>query len=105
MNKTAAEVLIAARALIADPKRWTRDVFARNERGTPELAIGPEACCWCSVGALMKCGYGTGQVLRAEVALLSEMAGCPSVAAFNDSHEHHEVLAAFDRAIAKAGAQ
>ncbi len=46
------QVLKEARALIADPARWTTGCFAVDAAGEP---IGPRddgACRWCALGAI-----------------------------------------------------
>lgn len=48
------ELLSTARALIADPRAWVRDVYARDATGAPTDPVGVQACAWCAYGALLK---------------------------------------------------
>jgi hypothetical protein len=93
------DVLIAARAKIADEKNWTQHHYARNARGFSIAASDKKACQWCAGGALIAV-HPTG-ILSDYVAadlLRREMDG--AISHFNDTHTHAEVLSAFDKAIA-----
>lgn len=50
MNADA--LLMKARYLIADPKHWTQEAYARNDCGIAVDACSPRACQWDAVGAL-----------------------------------------------------
>jgi hypothetical protein len=92
------QILIAARALIANSENWTKRFMARDKDGKPVRSTVPEAVCWCALGALRRiCGSTFGEPAE----ILNEEMGF-SITAFNDLHTHAEVLAAFDRAIAAA---
>lgn len=52
MTMTCREVLVAARALIADPKHWAKHSFALNKRGKPVSATSHSATCFCALGAV-----------------------------------------------------
>lgn len=49
---TVKEVLIAARAKIADPANWTQGACARDVCGGKTFSSNNNAVCWCSLGAL-----------------------------------------------------
>jgi len=86
--KTPRQILIDARKLIEKPENHTRYVF--NDHGR-----------FCSLGAIRHvCHPQDNPLLHGATVevLQKEMKG--SVVAFNDTHTHPEVLAAFDRAIA-----
>lgn len=97
---TPKEILIAARAKIEAPERWTQGKFARAKNGA---CIGPQtagAVRWCSIGAIISVGD-----LPSYDLLLAAIGGeWNTVAEWNDApnRTHAEVLAAFDRAIATA---
>ncbi len=100
------DVLRAARALIAEPERWTQGEYAVDAEGRRVPALAPEALRFCAVGACERAGCkplaGAG-VIHALVTALP--AGQRSrITDFNDAHEHSEVLALFDRAIAAEAA-
>lgn len=101
-----ADVLLAARDLIADESRWTRFAEARDAEGVPVLATAKGAARFCMVGAVM-------HVTRVEQLDFEAYDQCwphlmqacgGTVSAFNDSarHSHADVLAAMDRAIVLA---
>ncbi len=101
------ELLTSARNLIADPEHWTQRAFARDGFGN---SIGPtadSACSWCSLGALTK-SFGNIWWPESHCEPLEQAIGqlhpdnLMSLADFNDSHTHQEVLAVFDKAIENA---
>ena len=96
--KTAKQILIDAKELISNPVKWTTRFWARNAAGKPITSYSPEACQWCSWGALMKVQAG-GDINVAYQTLTDFMYG--NIAAFNDSPNttHADVMARFDRAI------
>ena len=106
---TPKEILIAARAKIEAPERWTKGAYARHASGRP---AGPEignADCWCIVGAVTAVmGIKAGCLDAAICRMLSDAAGIEAYAEditeWNDApgRTHAEVLATFDRAIAAA---
>lgn len=96
---TTKEILIAARAKIDAPERWTQGVVARNADGHPTYISAENAVCWCIAGAITSVGgddVACGVFLRAT--------GTKHIGKWNDdpTRTHAEVLAAFDRAIAAA---
>lgn len=97
------QILKEARALISDEKNWTQGAYARDTIGREVRVLGPEAMCFCALGALEKIMLG-GAMWSASYMLMKKEAGddCLAVSDFNDTHNHAEVLALFDRAIARA---
>jgi hypothetical protein len=51
MNKTPKDVLVAARALIADPAHWTQGSYARDAAGHRVGENSAEATCWCTMAS------------------------------------------------------
>lgn len=90
---TTLEKIRAARELISDPGHWTRGCEARDAWGNPVNCSGPSAASFCAAGAMWRVGGGTAPMYQANPQL-------ESVAGFNDSHTHAEVLALFDETIA-----
>lgn len=80
-------LLMEARKLIASPDHWCQGSY--NTKGGRR----------CAVGALA--AIDGGDIDQSYELLLAEMGG-GAVSAFNDTHTHEEVIAAFDRAIAAA---
>lgn len=97
-----SKVLIAARAVIADPKNWTKGSFAKDANGHKRYAIAPEAVCWCALGAVMR--VGANDVLFGAACYWLDGAAGTWMGGYNDAHTHAEVLEVFDRAIASAEA-
>jgi hypothetical protein len=98
---TPVEILKAARELIAKPERWTRGVIARAGTLPLTSAMVPQATCWCAMGAIDKCAGGPSFSAPALDLVYPVIPGC-GLAEFNDSHDHAEVVAMLDRAIASA---
>lgn len=104
-GRASADILRAARELIATPDRWTKEWYARDAKG--EWADLSKATCFCAVGALAKASGvddPTGFEDEDISHFLAVAVGCDYIVAWNDRAErtHPEVLAAFDRAIALA---
>jgi hypothetical protein len=99
-------------ALIEKPENWTQEYYARDAGGDPicdvdgELIESPmaanadEAACWCLWGAAYKCGIPESKDQELATALAFDFPS--SVADFNDTHSHAEVLARLRRAIDRA---
>lgn len=101
---TTVEVLQAARAKIEKPETWIKGDYARTAPdGNP---IGPacdNAKCWCTAGAVDAASdyTYTNAWYYLTLALPSPWV---EIVHFNDAPDttHDDVLALFDRAIAKA---
>jgi hypothetical protein len=103
MANEVVETLRKARELISDRKRWTKRVLARNQsRSRVQHYSSLEACRWCATGAVLKVNPDVVTANAALSILGEDMEDC--IGDFNDYHNHAEVLAAFDAAIEKAGA-
>lgn len=99
---TAKEVLIAARALIADPARWCRGAPGRDRHNASTGPWEPHTEKWCSLGATAKVidiRVGHPPELYEARAILRSAIGNQSVSTWNDSNDHATIIAGFDRAI------
>lgn len=103
------KILKDARALIADEKNWMRGEYFGTQSGGILCAGDPEADCFCSIGAIAHATkqqniYDVEQSKAVKLLLncIEDEQTFYSVAAFNDAHEHADVIALFDRAIARA---
>lgn len=96
-------VLLYARKLIAEERRWCRHSFARSWFGIPVPAHSRLARRYCALGAIKRAGSDLGLPFGAAAARLQEQAG-RQVPTWNDHprRSHAEVLAAFDAAIGAA---
>ena len=94
--KTTLEILREARELISVPERWTTGASARTLDGC-ELYSGAHeaAVCWCAIGAIRHSVGKYGNIID----ILGELD--PRLDEWNDTHTHAEVLALFDRTIAR----
>jgi hypothetical protein len=110
---TLSQILRAARETIADPKHWTQGAYARDKHGVPVDSLRGEGCTFCTFGAVRHVvAKENAEYFEAEVALDSSvprdgMGATIGAINFNDAPTttHADVLALFDRAIARAEAQ
>jgi hypothetical protein len=103
-----ADDLKAAKTLIDTPEKWTKDVNARDADGMQVLVRSEEAVCFCSHGAIQRVTLtdeaDTSHRQMAATNLLTEVTPGRFLADYNDNHTHEEVMAVWDKAIAKAEA-
>lgn len=104
---TPKEILIAARAKIEAPERWTHGAYARDAGGREVEPTCPAAVCWCVRGAIDASTRHHSSNRPASVLFSQAVAGYGPlfIPIWNDAptRTHTEVIAAFDRAIAAAG--
>jgi hypothetical protein len=110
---TASTVLRYARAVIADPERWTRGALAVDQWGRSVETFDPAASKFCALGALDHVRPSQEEEsgrfdVRFDVAFeradvyLHEAATqlfCTTVAGVNDYFGYQAALRVFDRAI------
>ena len=103
------QVLINARALIADPARWTRGTLACTANGRRVDWHDQSATKWCALGAIYRAAYDlVGDPLQAtrigdkvaESVCRTRWFRCLPV--INDWRGHAAVLALFDKALQAA---
>ncbi len=104
---TTKEILIAARAKIEAPERWTQGEFARSKIDRRVKATSDRAECWCIMGAVDAVVKNDPDRFRDANLAVGHAIGIRElreIADWNDdpARTHAEVLAAFDRAIAAA---
>ena len=95
---TPQEILIAAKAKIDTPDKWTKGDFAQNSDGDPVPSKSPYAVCFCSLGALYSLDIPP-DLLGPVYDALDKAMGDETVTHFNDTHTHSQVMAAWDKAI------
>lgn len=101
MNKKAVlKLLKDGRTVIGARDQWTQGYYARDASGAFCQARAPEAVCWCSVGVLMHLVPRNDFRIADALEVLRNEAK-QAISNFNDFHTHEEVLAVWDRAIAK----
>lgn len=97
---TTIEILRAAKALIDEPGKWTKNTEARDRGGEPTYPDGVDACSFCMVGAINRAARRPDERVLAMNAI--RPVGWPSLDRWNDHRErtHHEVMTRFDETIA-----
>jgi hypothetical protein len=83
--------------LLDNEDKWIQGNFATDINGFSVSPTDDNACCWCVVGALMKC-YGEGW--REKVDLLYNNKLIPSVRSitnWNDSSYYHVIYEALKK--------
>lgn len=98
---TTALVLMWARHLIADERRWCKRAFARTWFDIPIPVQSSIARRFCAIGAIKRAGRELGMPIKYARKALEWQTVRP-VADWNDDawRTHDEVVAAFDAAIA-----
>lgn len=99
---SALKVLVSARELLSDEKRWTKGNMARDAAGADVNPRGKKAVCWCVVGAVMKSPLGRLYQGDAIDRIYRVVGG--SIGGFNDAPTttHADVLRVLDAAIERA---
>ena len=100
------EILVAARARLADPAHWTKGCFARDTEGLSVNKDDDKAVCWCLAGAILKESPNINAGIAALMALeqgldrkyLKKFGPVPE---FNDSEDssHKDVISLLDKTI------
>jgi hypothetical protein len=101
------QVLINARALIADPQHWARGVLAQTADGRPIAWYQSSADRWCAVGAINRAAYDLLGDLNKARRIGKEVASIVyphrwfgwALPDINDAQGHTAVLALFDKAL------
>ena len=99
-----SELLIKAKAVIADPKHWTQGSYAKDAEGRNVGPAKPDAVCWCSIGAIDKVAheestYAARFAATRYLAVVSDKYGYSGITDFNDNSSHKVVMKAWDKAI------
>ncbi len=104
------QVLINARALIADPAHWTRGTLACTANGRRVEWHDQSATKWCAMGAIYRAAYDLVGNPQEATRIGNEVAknvsptrwfrgGLPAI---NDMRGHAAVLKVFDKALQPA---
>lgn len=98
--------LLAARTLI-DCEGWTQEDYARDSEGQCVDYTDPNAVCFCALGAVYVSNSNSDVRAWVNGHLQDVIPPSRYVHEWNDAHGRtkEEVLAAFDRAIAKIEAE
>lgn len=100
-----ADVLERAANLIEPEGAWLRGQYAKSAEGNYRAPIAPDACRFCSVGAIAKI-LGTGPAAAEswiDANRIRPLIGAGfSMSAWNDRHTQSEVVAKLREAAAKA---
>src|SRR5262249_33627468 len=103
----ARTILESARALIAEPERFTTGTWARDAAGHPVSATDPGAVTWDGDGAVRKVMGAYEPEMRAHLMLALRKGDRRSryIGQVGDEDGHAAVLRAFDEAIAAMTAE
>lgn len=94
------DVLRAAKAIVDDESRLSRRFCAEDRFGIEVPVHSPNAVSFCIIGAIEKADGEDYDIKRdAREAFRDVICGDRSIARFNKSASHLEIMAAFDRAI------
>ena len=101
------QVLINARALIADPAHWTRGTLASTSDDHQVEWYDHSATKWCAMGAIYRAANDLVGNPKEATRISNEVATsvCPlgwlrvSLPTINDARGHAAVLAVFDKAL------
>src|SRR2546429_3248787 len=104
------QVLINARALIADATHWTRGTLACTANGRRVAWHDQSASKWCALGAIYRAAYDLVGDPKDAARIGNEVVKsiCRTrwfggrLPAVNDARGHTAVLALFDKALATA---
>ena len=104
------QVLINARALIADPAHWTTGTLAYTADGHHVDWYDYSATKWCALGAIYRAAYDLVGDPKEATRIGNEVAKsvCPThwlrgdLPVINDARGHTAVLAVFDKALQAA---
>ncbi len=99
-----SELLVKAKAVIADPKHWTQGWYAKDAKGYSTGPSTSKAVCWCSIGAIDKVAheestYAARFAATRYLAVVSDKYGYSGITDFNDNSSHKVVMKAWDKAI------
>ncbi len=102
---TIVGILKKARRVIARPEKWTKGVAARDKNGRECAPFAKEARCFCAIGAVERVAMPDYGAVRDAISALDAATRWKGTAEYNDSprRTHAQILALFDRAIAKLG--
>lgn len=110
--KSPHEILTFARALLENPDRWTTGVLARGPDGSMRYPSDADACKFCVAGAMMLAVGGIKGRPQSEVDYRAALMPFKQVLSdgdwknfpgtWNDTINHATLLAALDKAVAKA---
>jgi hypothetical protein len=101
------QILIGAKEILSDSKRWTKGAIARNVHGSATAESDSDAVCWCLNGAICKAERDAGLW-----PLLSEsntsvqdfiypVIPAEYISYYNDAEEttHSDLMSTLDKAI------
>lgn len=92
------ELVLGARELISDQKRWTTGAYARNCQGESVDELDTSAVCFCAMGAIRKTAGLDPKRTDAADQLIFLFRGIKSKPLYvvNDQHGLEAVLKLFD---------
>lgn len=100
--KQIKDRIIAARALIDTPEKWTKNAEARDAAGNPVHRQSCTAKCFCAIAALYNVGLGSASCLFHSLKVPGVIDRHGALVVINDREDttHADILSLFDKAIA-----
>lgn len=94
-------ILKRVRALLSDPFRWTKGEMARTMFGAPIDPQGPNATCWCIMGAIHRETRDDPFLAGSVYQILRTQLQGQAVSEFNDGRttSHGDIMLLIDKAI------
>jgi hypothetical protein len=100
------QIVVRARALIADEQHWCRGELALDANGMGVCPMSDEAEKRCGLGALIVAAYqittDRREAINLAIKAMSPLHGSATLMHVNDTRGHAAVLALFDDVIAAA---
>ena len=99
------QILEIARAMIANPKTWTRGCAARDRRGEEVAPESAEAVRWCALGAVGRAMFELGAPVSAAQSAFKRLDGNAwllSISDINDRKGRKAAVSLFDAALVEA---
>lgn len=97
------QVLEAAKELLSDEAKLCRDACARDASGRSVSAESGDAVCFCAVGAVGLASFrlGCDEIFDDAIDALDHATDGTNIVLLVRHAPHADIIAAFDRAIAK----
>ena len=99
---TPKEILIKAKARIADPKHWCKGLWAMDANHKGIRSTSPKACQWCSEGAINSLDARETYPAREVLERACRDEGFVTIVQANDACTHEQIMKIWDEAIARA---
>lgn len=87
--------LLAIRAKIDTPEKWTQECYARGEAGEDVRPLSKTACRFCAMGAMISLQLPRSRHINVVQYLQEKIPKPHNITSYNDTRTHAEVMALF----------